>query len=340
MPIQEIRSTDAWASIKDRPEAHWSSGWENEPAPGTAWNRIKQQPFRPRIAADFPITKDDEIFAIGSCFARGVEGALRARGFTVASTTSDFDRFPIRAAGSNPFGFTNKYNPWSIANELEWAFERGNCPEEALVQMVDGERWTDPHACPIFEAVGRDETVERHRILTELFRRAQRCRVITVTLGLIEAWYDHALGIYTNSNPPGNVEWDRFTLRVLSFAEVEDALERIHALLARHCLPGHQVVVTVSPVPLDATFTGNDVVIANTHSKALLRAAAAEWCARHENLHYFPSYEIVTSSDRNSSWYQDGRHVHNDLIGHIMDVFVHTYVANETAPTPVATTVS
>ena len=229
-------------------------------------------------------------------------------------------------------GFTNKYNPWAIANELEWAFESGGLPPETLVQ-VDEHRWMDPHATPIFDHTGREETLARHRQLTELFQNARRCRVITITLGLIEAWHDRATGLYTNASPPSlRSDPDRFELRVLDFSDIMAALERIHALLAAHCRPDHRLVVTVSPVPLEATFTGQDVVIANTHSKALLRAAAAEWCAKHENLHYFPSFEIVTNSDRDLAWRKDGRHVSQELVGHIMDVFVETYVGADAAP--------
>ena len=326
MPVTRYSQADARGSVASNRSARWSSGWEIEPAPETAWARLGAPLFRPDVPAGFEIRREDEIFAIGSCFARGVEGALRARGFAVASLTSQFDRYSIRARGSNPMGFTNKYNPWAIANELEWAFESGSVPPGALVQ-VDEQRWMDPHSTPIFEHADREETLARHRELTELFRRVRRCRVITMTLGLIEAWHDRATGLYVNATPPAlRDDPERFELHVLDFADVMAALERIHGLLAAHGMPGHRVVVTVSPVPLEATFTGQDVVIANTHSKALLRAAAAEWCAKHENLHYFPSFEIVANSDRALAWHQDGRHVSNELVGHIMDVFAETYV--------------
>jgi len=336
VPVTSRSYGDAWASLRANRGARWSSGWDVEPAPGTAWARLGAPFFRPDVAAGFSVSHDDEVFAIGSCFARGVEGALGQRGFPVASLTRDFDGYPIAARGSHPMGFTNKYNPWSIANELEWAFEGGELPADAIVQL-DEQRWVDLHATPIFEHAGREETLARHRTLTQLFGHARRCQVITITLGLIEAWYDRATGLYTNANPPPSPDAaDRFELRVLSFADVMAALERIHALLDAHCLPSHQVVVTVSPVPLEATFTGQDVVIANTHSKALLRTAAAEWCAQHEKLHYFPSFEIATNSDRTLGWNRDGRHASHELVGHIMDVFVNAYAGASDDGSPAA----
>jgi len=52
-----------------------------------------------------------------------------------------------------------------------------------------------------------------------------------------------------------------------------------------------------------------DVVVANTYAKSLLRAVAQEWTSAHDNVHYFPSYEIVQNSDRAATWEPDLRHV-------------------------------
>jgi GSCFA family len=41
-----------------------------------------------------------------------------------------------------------------------------------------------------------------------------------------------------------------------------------------------------------------DIVVANTWAKSLLRAVAQEWAQAHNNIDYFPSYEIVKNSDR------------------------------------------
>jgi len=59
-----------------------------------------------------------------------------------------------------------------------------------------------------------------------------------------------------------------------------------------------QIVVTVSPVPLMATLSGEDVVVANTYSKSLLRTVVQESAEAHKNVHHFPGYEIVQNSDR------------------------------------------
>jgi hypothetical protein len=52
-----------------------------------------------------------------------------------------------------------------------------------------------------------------------------------------------------------------------------------------------------------------DIVVANTWAKSLLRAVAQEWALAHNNLDYFPSYEIVQNSDRAAAWERNLRHV-------------------------------
>jgi hypothetical protein len=69
------------------------------------------------------------------------------------------------------------------------------------------------------------------------------------------------------------------------------------------------VILTVSPVPLAATFTGRDVLVANMYSKSVLRAVAEEIRARFDFVDYFPSYESVMLSPRATTWEEDGVHV-------------------------------
>ncbi|TMG11273.1 MAG: hypothetical protein E6I00_10585 [Chloroflexi bacterium] len=97
------------------------------------------------------------------------------------------------------------------------------------------------------------------------------------------------------------------------------------ATLDRHGHPDVEILVTVSPVPLDATFTGTDIVMATTYSKSLLRSAAGEWSQSKRNVHYFPSYEIVMNSARDRAWFMDGRHVRQDMVAHIMQTFANAY---------------
>jgi hypothetical protein len=67
-----------------------------------------------------------------------------------------------------------------------------------------------------------------------------------------------------------------------------------------------------------------DVIVANTQSKATLRAACAEVCARHDNVDYFPSYEDVSLS-RRRVWQKDMRHVTDWFVSRIVESMADNY---------------
>jgi hypothetical protein len=58
-----------------------------------------------------------------------------------------------------------------------------------------------------------------------------------------------------------------------------------------------------------------------------MRAATAEWQANFDNVHYFPSYEMVMNTNRDTAWHMDGRHVQSEAVAHIMDAFVDAFVS-------------
>jgi hypothetical protein len=81
-------------------------------------------------------------------------------------------------------------------------------------------------------------------------------------------------------------------------------------------------VLSVSPVPLEATATDNDVVVANLESKSLLRAVAGPVSREFDNVHYFPSYEFAMYYD---IFEEDGRHVTREAVARIINVFFQSF---------------
>ncbi|KJV07692.1 hypothetical protein VZ94_02845 [Methylocucumis oryzae] len=76
---------------------------------------------------------------------------------------------------------------------------------------------------------------------------------------------------------------------------------------------------------MQSTFTGLDIIIANTASKAVLRAAAAEFVEKYDDVDYFPSFEIVNNSAHSLAWRPDRLHVNPEMVRHIVDTFYRTY---------------
>jgi len=293
-----------------------------------AFDRLGSDFFNVHCVPRFSLSAEGYYFMIGSCFARGLESVLAGNGFTVRSVSKEFDRFNHSGVGT-PLGATNRYNTGAILNEFRWALDPASpFPEQAVVD-IDGELSFDPHMNPTLKLADRATTLERRNIYTGVMRQVATADVIIITLGLVEVWYDTRVGVVTNVTPDPRVvrqDPERFVFRRLTYVENLDNLEAVHALLAEFGKAGHKIIVTVSPVPLMTTFTDEDVVVANSYSKNTLRAVATDFMERHDNVDYFPSYEIVMNTDPKAAWIPDRRHVRGDLANQIMKLFISRWI--------------
>lgn len=297
-----------------------------------AFQRLRQTWFTPKIDPKFKLRRDDKFYAIGSCFARGLEYALQRRKMSVESAAPEFARLASVNKERTGIGFINKYNTFSILNELRWALDPAAVFPVESIGKVTETTWSDPHANPTLELVGLEETLKRRALLQTVTKRIVNCRAVIVTLGLAEVWRDVKADVYLNNTPIPPLrerEPDRYELHLTSFAQNWANLEAIHALLSRYGHPDLRIVVTVSPVPLHATFLKMDVVLATTYAKSLLRAAAQQWATAHDNVDYFPSYEIVQNSARAAVWESDRIHVTRAGVQHIIGLFLQSYLEED-----------
>jgi len=294
-----------------------------------AFQRLRQTCFIPQVLPKFKLRRDDKFYAIGSCFARGLENVLAAQNVVVESAAPEFAQLQPANKETSGLGFTNKYNTYSILNELRWALDpNAEFPRDSIVPLTRT-TWYDPHTNPTLEFVGFEETLERRSLIQTITKRVRNCRAVIVTLGLAEVWRDVKADVFVNRTPIPSLfktEPDRYEFRLSSFAENLTNLETIHTLLSRYAHPDVHIIVTVSPVPLMNTFSTMDIVVANTWAKSLLRAVAQEWAMTHPNIDYFPSYEIVQNSDRAAVWETDLRHVTGPSVQHIMELFLRKYM--------------
>lgn len=282
----------------------------------------------PTAKPSFEIGPDDTIFAIGSCFARNVEKALEDAGKRVLSR--EFSLGEVGDSLDDAANFYNKYSIHSVLNEIKWALERETFPGADVIYPIGQGRYADPQL-----GMGRldfeiDTILDfRHRYLDSMAQVAE-ADVVILTLGYVETWYDRKLGLYLNVIPPAQLikaEPERFEFRVLSYQDVLDGLNDLHALLTKHRTKPLKMLITVSPVPLLATFRDMDVLVANAYSKSVQRAALDEFLLDKDGVDYFPSYEFVTLSNPTVAWSRnDYRHVSADVIHRIMSNVLTRYV--------------
>lgn len=322
MPTTIIPGTKAVEHLKTNPLSEWPSRLDPE-------NRMEPL-CKPGFSTNFSLDPGEKIFTIGSCFARNIEKALASRGFDVVTRR-------ILSAGHTLFkhraNILNNYGVPSILNELRWALDEDH-PFDADANLFElyPDRFVDIHLPAAIRPASRDEVLEQRKVITEITGEVRNCRVVIMTLGLTEVWFDRQAGLYLNYSPRRALvakHPDRFELHVLSFTDTLAYLRQIVELLRAKCGTAQRILLTVSPVPLTATYTDRDVLVANGLSKAVLRTAADEIIAENDHIDYFPSYESITLSARDAAWEDDQRHVKQAAIDLNISRMIESYVSRE-----------
>ena len=111
--------------------------------------------------------------------------------------------------------------------------------------------------------------------------------------------------------------------RRITYDEVKKGLLKIIDLTQK-INPAAAIVFTVSPIPLDRTFTSDDIMVANCISKSTLRAAVGEVTSISRNIHYFPSYEYAMSVGINFCEERDRRHPKKEHTDYIVNSFIES----------------
>lgn len=277
----------------------------------------------------FKILPADKVSTYGSCFAQHFGRNLRERGYTwftpekppiqVSAKLAqkyNYDIFSSRTA--------NIYTASLLLQWTRWAFGLENPPHEI---WKNGDYFIDPFR-PRIEPEGFVKPSEMFRlrdITLEYFRQSiVSADVFVFTLGLTERWYNRQ-GSYEYPMCPGTAggdfDADQHVFENLSYEKILQALNATFAILREHN-PTLRILLTVSPVPLTATASGQHVLTATMRSKALLRTVADSFAANMDYVDYFPSYEIISSPVFRGKFFEDNlRGVRPDGVKFVMDNF-------------------
>jgi hypothetical protein len=312
---------EAWESLAASKNARWHSNIDRFK------EFIPDIDYRPK----FTLSRNDQFFCIGSCFARNVEEHLI---YTRCSVLSKRIMCPAHEWSGRPNGLVNKFTTHSMLNEVDWALRPPKITQALFEQTAQG--WFDLQLSPGVRPVSLDRAIERRAYLTnEYFRRLADTSVVIVTLGLNEVWYDSWSRRYLNAGPSLYAARRQAKRYRVEFADVDStvrALEHMRKRLLR-LNPNMKLIVTVSPVPMSETFSGKDVGIANILSKATLRVAAESFSSRHAAVEYFPAFEMITLAPRQLAYAPDCLHVNDKAVAIIMQRFAKSFFGFETSLT-------
>ena len=299
--------------------------------PVSRFPKAHHEPWRkqgvpvPAFTPSFRMAPGEQVFTVGSCFARHIEEHLVRLGFKVP--TYDFSVPGGEWQGVRPNGILNKFTPTAIRAELEFAHQGFDVASarRCLVDTADGNVLDLQLAATV--AVGPDRALERRRAVHELFGRAFDADVVLITLGQVETWWDDVAQLYVNIFPPASVHRQhngRFFFEQLSYERCLEELDGAVTMLLDHGST-RQVMLSVSPVPLIRTFAGGDALTAYIGSKSVLRAVAETMSTRYEEVDYVPTYEAVALSDWSLA-FETNDHVRDEVVGEIVSRAVAAYV--------------
>ncbi|QNM82762.1 GSCFA domain-containing protein [Sphingomonas sabuli] len=290
------------------------------------------QAVDPVVGAKFTIGRTEKVATAGSCFAQHIAQRLTAAGLNYLVT----EQAPPECAdpASEDYGlFTARFgNIYTVRQLLQLAHRAyGAFVPETQLWPVGDDGFVDPFRPRIGAApFATRDALERSRdvhfaAVREMFETAD---VFIFTLGLTEAWQAAADGAEVPL-APGVVGADvPQGAYVPVNHKVADVIADLHELIAlfRQHNAAARIVLTVSPVPLIATFEAEHVLTATTYSKSVLRAAAGEVASHYDHVDYFPSFEIVTGSFTRGRYFDtDLRTVKAAGVDHVMGRFLHHY---------------
>jgi hypothetical protein len=280
------------------------------------------------------IPQGARVFAIGSCFAQEIRRALNDNGFD-ARPKFDTIEIDLDSQMAGPLGHINYYSIFSIRQELERVLD--GVPAEPPHQPIKPGAWNaryqggwealwqDPlrHGCVARTEEGILDVMQKVDVVSR--DALEQAEAYVFTLGLIETWVDTVTGLHAWSSKVRSVSPDpeRFVFHLSTYEENLANLRWVCQTIADR-FPGKPVIVSVSPVSMLNTYTGWDIVKANTYGKSLLRTVAGALETEFPHLTYWPSYELCTHAD---IYKPDGRHARDDAVDHTVQRFLEAHAA-------------
>lgn len=298
--------------------------------------RLPAEEVDPITSVPFRIQRTDCISTAGSCFAQHISNMLVGEGFcyfvtenapaTPGAADENFGTFPAR--------FGNIYSPRQLLQLFQRAYGLF-APKDDAWQRHDG-KYVDPFR-PQIQAQGFDTIeqllIDRQSHLAAVRKMFEQCDIFVFTLGLTEAWeasedgavFPIAPGVVAEGRPKAPYRFRNFSVAEMT-ADIQDCFSFI-----REVNPNIRFILTVSPVPLVATYEPRHVLVSTSYSKSALRVVAEEISRTVPNVAYFPSYEIITGAYARSQFFADDlREVTPQGVNRVMTLFKKHFLGTQT----------
>jgi hypothetical protein len=243
------------------------------------------------------ISHETEFFTMGSCFARNISTSL------------------IKTGYKSQHMEISEYINTTFSNKIFVDYLEGNLSNSAIEARLEEllpSGWT------------RESTI----------KAISKSQVFILTLGVAPAFFDANTGEFVLPRPSSlnsRTLAEKYKYRNTS---VKENVENVKYLIKfiRRLSPQIKIIVTVSPVPLLASFHHESTIQADCLSKCTMRLVAHEIVCESDikNIIYWPSFEIFRWAGSNSSDYyaaDDGAawHVSEDKVSTTINSFVDMF---------------
>jgi GSCFA family len=302
------------------------------------WSRsiagVDPEKVDPVVRGQLQISMSDRVATAGSCFAQHIAKRLVANGFNFFDAEKAHPIVPAEQYSSYNYGvFSARFGNIYTSRQLLQLFLRAYGefqPKE--------DRWTDgqgnlidpfrPRIQPNGFQTESEYIADRMQHFSKVRQLFSELDVFIFTLGLTECWVSTEDGAAYPLCPGvsgGSFDSSRYRFVNLGVDDVtNDMLTFIDRL--RTINPKARIILTVSPVPMVATAEDRHVLVSNTYSKSVLRVAAEIIAKGRPGVAYFPSYEIISGSFSQFSYYdRDSRSVTDAGVNHVMKLFLKYY---------------
>ena len=306
------------------------------------WRRVvaslPPEEVDPVVDVPFRINKQHLVATAGSCFAQHISRTLLSEGFSylVTETKPATSDASDEGYGVFPARFANVYTVRQLLQLFQRAYGLFE-PVDSAWQRPDG-AWVDPFR-PRIQAVGfptQDAVIaDRDVHLAAVRSMFEQCEVSIFTLGLTECWASTVDGAVFPLAPGVEAAGDDMSAYAFHNCEVGEMTADLLTFIdwLRRLNPGVRIVLTVSPVPLVATYERRHVLVSTTYSKAALRVVADCVCRARDGVAYFPAYEIVTGPQAAGRFYEaDLREIRPEGVAHVMSTFRRHFLADTCEP--------
>lgn len=250
----------------------------------------------------FKVDKSKKVSTYGSCFAQHIGRALKDRGFNWFITERgpnnvvehvvnkfNYNIFSSRTGNIYTTSLLNQWVKWSINPETQ-----------SSEYWIKNNRIIDPFR-PNIEPNGFESVEEMYASRNEALKCFKKsfedADFFVFTLGLTESWFNKENGCEYPMCPGTYAgEYDEYKHEFFNqdYNHIRKNLNNaINSM--REVNKKLKFILTVSPVPLVATYEKKHVLVSTMHSKSILRAVAGKMCEDRAIVDYFPSYEIINS---------------------------------------------